>query len=235
MFFLLKKPPAVLAKLGPPSKPISPFPGRIFCVHQPAVFGSIPHMKKSLGPKPIIFPTPVFIVGTYDADGKPNVAAVSWGGICSSDPPCVAISLRKVTHTYANLMAQKAFTVSIPSHTQVREADFFGLISGKSMDKFARAKLTAVKGTKVNAPYVKEFPLVLECKVRQVVEIGLHVQFIGEVQDLKADEESLNPNGYPDIKKVNPLIFDPATHSYYNIGMFVADAFSIGESLAKGH
>jgi flavin reductase (DIM6/NTAB) family NADH-FMN oxidoreductase RutF len=188
-------------------------------------------MKKSLGPKTIVFPTPVFIVGTYDKAGKSNVAAVSWGGICSSDPPCVAISLRRVTHTYANIVAQQAFTISIPAQSQVKEADYFGLISGKSVDKFAKAKMTPVKSSLVNAPYVKEFPMVLECKLRQTVEIGLHVQFIGEIADLKVDEAVLNPSGNPDIKKVNPLIFDPATHSYFNVGMFVADAFSIGETL----
>lgn len=188
-------------------------------------------LKKSLGPKTIVFPTPVFIVGTYDENGKPNVAAVSWGGICSSDPPCVAISLRRVTHTYSNIVAQKAFTINIPSHDQVKVADYFGLISGKSVDKFAKAKMTPVKSTLVNAPYVKEFPMVLECRLRQTIEIGLHVQFIGQIADLKADEAVLNPSGNPDIKKVNPLLFDPATHSYYDVGMFVADAFSIGESL----
>jgi flavin reductase (DIM6/NTAB) family NADH-FMN oxidoreductase RutF len=188
-------------------------------------------LKKSLGPKTIVFPTPVFIIGTYDENGKPNVAAVSWGGICSSDPPCVAISLRRVTHTYSNIVAQKAFTINIPSRDQVKVADYFGLISGKSVDKFAKAKMTPVKSALVNAPYVKEFPMVLECRLRQTIEIGLHVQFIGEIADLKVDAEVLNPSNGPDIKKVNPLLFDPATHSYYDVGMFVADAFSIGESL----
>jgi flavin reductase (DIM6/NTAB) family NADH-FMN oxidoreductase RutF len=188
-------------------------------------------MKKSLGPKPILFPTPVFIIGTYDSKGLPNVAAVSWGGICSSDPPCVCISLRRVTHTFSNITAQQAFTINLPSQDQVQIADYFGLISGKSMDKFAKAKMTPVKSTLVNAPYVKEFPMSLECKVRQTVEIGLHVQFIAEILDVKISVDALNPSGNPDIKKVNPMIFDPATHSYFGVGSFIADAFSIGEGL----
>lgn len=188
-------------------------------------------MKQSLGPKTLVFPTPVFIIGTYDEQEQPNVAAVSWAGICSSDPPCVAISLRKVTHTYANIVKRQAFTLSVPAHDQVKLADYFGLVSGKSVDKFAKSKTTPVKSSLVAAPYVKEFPLVLECKVRQTIEIGLHTQFIGQIIDVKADGAVLNPSGNPDIKKVNPLIFDPATHSYYDVGMFVADAFAIGESL----
>ena len=76
-------------------------------------------MKKSLGAKTLVYPTPVFVVGTYDANGKPNVMTASWGGICCSQPPCVAVSLRKATATYGNIVARKAFTISIPSETYV--------------------------------------------------------------------------------------------------------------------
>ena len=93
-------------------------------------------MKTSLGARTAAYPTPVFIVGTYDPEGRPNVMTVAWGGICCSDPPCVAISVRKATHTYGNLMERKAFTVSIPSADHVVAADFFGIASGRDVDKF---------------------------------------------------------------------------------------------------
>lgn len=64
-------------------------------------------MKKSIGGNTILYPTPVLIVGTYDAEGRPNVMTVAWGGICCSDPPCVAIALRKGTYTYGNIVLQK--------------------------------------------------------------------------------------------------------------------------------
>ncbi len=76
-------------------------------------------MKKSLGPGTWLYPTPVFVVGTYDAAGKANVMTVAWGGICCSKPPCVAISLRKATYTYGNLMQRRAFTISLPTRDQV--------------------------------------------------------------------------------------------------------------------
>jgi len=88
-------------------------------------------MKKSIGAKTIVYPTPVFVIGTYDKAGKPNVMTAAWGGICCSRPPCVAVSLRKATYTYGNIMEHKAFTISIPSENYVREADYFGLVSGK--------------------------------------------------------------------------------------------------------
>ncbi|MEK6635386.1 MAG: flavin reductase, partial [Planctomycetota bacterium] len=78
-------------------------------------------MKKSLGAKAIVYPTPVLIVGTYDNAGKPNVMNVAWGGICCSSPPSVAVSVRKATYTYGNIVERKAFTINIPSETYVKE------------------------------------------------------------------------------------------------------------------
>ena len=72
-------------------------------------------MKKSLGPDTLIYPTPTWVVGTYDKAGKPNLMTIAWGGICCSKPPCVAISLRAATYTHGCVMAAKAFTVNIPS------------------------------------------------------------------------------------------------------------------------
>ena len=100
-------------------------------------------MMKSLGAKTLIYPAPVLVVGTYDKSGKPNVMTASWGGICCSQPPCVAVSLRRATHSHGNILERQAFTISIPSEKHVKEADYFGLVSGRSMDKFAATKLTA--------------------------------------------------------------------------------------------
>jgi flavin reductase (DIM6/NTAB) family NADH-FMN oxidoreductase RutF len=68
-------------------------------------------MKRSIGAKTLIYPTPTWVVGSYDNQGKPNGMAVAWGGICCSEPPCVAVSLRKATYTYGNLVERQAFTV----------------------------------------------------------------------------------------------------------------------------
>ncbi|MDD5216647.1 MAG: flavin reductase family protein [Candidatus Omnitrophica bacterium] len=188
-------------------------------------------MKKSLGAKPLVYPTPVFIVGSYDQDQKPNAMSVAWGGIVCSQPPCVSISLRKATYSYGNIMTRKAFTVSIPSEQHIREADYFGIASGRNENKFEVAKLTAVKSSLVDAPYVQEFPLVLECRVIHVLEIGLHTLFVGEILDVKADAEVLNQKGMPEIEKVKPCLFAPESWSYYGIGRNLGQAFSIGKKL----
>jgi flavin reductase (DIM6/NTAB) family NADH-FMN oxidoreductase RutF len=188
-------------------------------------------MKKSLGPQTLVYPTPVFVVGTYDKAGKPNAMTAAWGGICCSQPPCVAVSIRKATYTHGNIIARRAFTISIPSEGRVKEADHLGLVSGRSVDKFAEAKLTPERGDLVDAPYVKEFPLVLECRLTQTIELGMHTQFVGEILDVKAEEAVLDGKGLVDIKKVEPLVFAPDTQCYYGIGRFLGKAFSIGKTL----
>jgi flavin reductase (DIM6/NTAB) family NADH-FMN oxidoreductase RutF len=186
-------------------------------------------MKKSLGAKTIIYPIPVWVIGTYDKEKKPNAATVAWGGICCSQPPCVAISLRKATYSYGNILENKAFTVNVPSEKYVTEAHYFGTVSGRNVDKFSETGLTSVKSELVNAPYVKEFPLVLECKLIHTIEIGLHTQFIGEIMDVKAEEFILKENQVTDIEKIKPVIFAPDSAGYYGIGKSLGEAFSIGE------
>ena len=186
-------------------------------------------MKKSLGAKTLVYPVPVWVIGTYDKEGKPNVSTIAWGGICCSKPPCVAISLRKATYSYGNIVERKAFTVNVPSEKYVREADYFGTVSGRNVDKFSQAGLSSIKSDLVDAPYVKEFPLVLECKLIHTIEIGLHTQFIGEIMDVKADEFVLKENELTDIEKLKPVIFAPDSSSYYGIGKCLGEAFSIGK------
>ena len=188
-------------------------------------------MKESLGPKTLLYPTPAWVVGTYSKDGKPNVMTIAWGGICCSKPPCVGISLRKATHTYGNIVERKAFTVNVPSEAYAKEVDYFGLVSGRDVDKLSAAGLTPVKSDLVDAPYLKEFPVVLECKVIHTFEIGLHTQFIGEILDVKADESVLGERGLPDIEKVSPVIFSPERRVYHRVGEYIGDAFSIGKGV----
>jgi flavin reductase (DIM6/NTAB) family NADH-FMN oxidoreductase RutF len=189
-------------------------------------------MKKSIGAQTLVYPAPVFVVGTYDLDGKPNVMTAAWGGICCSAPPCVAVSLREATYTYRNILERKAFTISIPSEKYVKEADYFGMASGKDVDKFAATGLTPVQSEVVDAPYVSEFPFILECQLLRSVEIGGHTQFIGEIKDTKADEDMIK-NDDPLIQKITPLILALDSMSYYGVGKYVAKAFSVGKGIKK--
>ncbi|OGU10425.1 MAG: flavoredoxin [Geobacteraceae bacterium GWC2_58_44] len=190
-------------------------------------------MKKSLGAATHVMPTPVWLVGTYDKEGKPNIATVAWGGVCCSDPASVAISLRKSRHTYNAILERQAFTINVASESFAREADYAGIASGRDVDKFAAAGLTPVRSDLVDAPYVAEFPLVIECRLLQTVEVGVHTQFIGEIIDVKAEEDVLDANGVLDATKVLPLVYSPANRTYYRLGTAVGKGFDIGKELIK--
>ncbi len=188
-------------------------------------------MKKSLGAKSLIYPTPVWVIGTYDKEGKPNVMTAAWGGVCCSQPPCIGVSLRKATYSFGSIVERKAFTVNVPSDAHVREADYFGIASGRDSDKFSVSGLTPVKSKLVDAPYVEEFPLVLECKLIHTIEIGLHTQFIGEVLDVKADEAVMGKGGLPDMLKVRPILFAPSARKYYGVGKHLGKGYSAGKDM----
>jgi len=188
-------------------------------------------MKTSLGAKTLAHATPTWVGGTYDPDGKPNVATVAWAGICCSQPPCVAVSLRKATYSYGNIVERKAFTVNVPSVAHVKETDYFGLVSGRDVAKLAAAKLTPVASDLVDAPFVDQFPLVLECRLLHTLEIGLHTQFVGEILDVKADQEVLDEKGRLDVQKIRPFVFAPGDRTYHAVGPFLAKAFTVGKEL----
>ncbi len=190
-------------------------------------------MKQSLGAKTIVLPAPVFLVGSYDGEDRPNVMNAAWGGLCASKPPSVAVSIRESRYTYANIVRHQAFTINIPPAGRVREADYVGMASGRDTDKFEDSGLTPVKSELVHAPYVAEFPLVLECKVIQTSNLGSHVQFVGEILDVKVDSEVLDEDGAIDVTKVQPFCFSPADGGYYRIGPFIAKAFSVGKDIGQ--
>jgi len=190
-------------------------------------------MKRSFGALSIAYPLPVFLVGTYDAAGKPDVMVAAWGGICCSDPPSIAVSIRPVRQTHKNLRLKKAFTVSIPTADIVSETDYCGIVSGTIVDKFARTGMTPVPAGTVDAPYVDECPVVLECRLKHGSRLGSHTLFIGEILDVKIDEAVLDAGGRPDITLMNPLIFDVLRAGYYTPGPFVGEAFVSGKKFLK--
>ncbi len=186
-------------------------------------------MKKSIGAKALVMPTPVFVIGSYGDDGTPNIMTAAWGGICASEPPAIAVSIRPGRCTHENIVASKAFTVNIPSVSLLKQADFAGMFSGYDTDKFVETGLTAESSTLVHAPLVVEFPLILECTLIHTIELGTHTQFIGQILDVKADESIMNDLGGLDTAKLAPLAFSPLDGGYYALGEYVGKAFSVGK------
>jgi flavin reductase (DIM6/NTAB) family NADH-FMN oxidoreductase RutF len=184
--------------------------------------------KISVGAKTLLYPTPAVLIGTYDAQGVPNVMTAAWVGICCSRPPCVAVSLRAATYSHGSIVLRRAFTVSVPRASQAKEVDYAGIASGREGDKLAALGLTAERSTLCDAPFVAECPLVLECRLVHTHELGGHTQFVGEILDVKADAEVLGEDGQPDIELIDPILYATGSKDYYGVGRRIAKAFSVG-------
>jgi flavin reductase (DIM6/NTAB) family NADH-FMN oxidoreductase RutF len=190
-------------------------------------------MKKSIGTPSLIFPNPVLIVGTYDAQGRANAVNLAWGGIASSGPDAVSIAVRPSRYSYENLMNRKAFTINLPTVEQVASADYFGIVSGRDVDKFAATGLTPVRGTYVDAPWIEEYPYHLECEVSHTLDLGAHTLFIGRIRDVSIDEALMGADGKPTFGE-NLLTYDSLARVYRRPGTIVAPAFSVGRDIASG-
>lgn len=190
-------------------------------------------MFQSLGACTFAVPTPVFLVGSFDDAGKANIMTAAWGGICASQPPCLSVSIAKARWTHGALLTRNAFTVSIPSREHVAQADFAGMYSGRSEDKFSALGFTPKAAEHVDAPYVEECPVVIELRLAHSFDLGSHTQFIGEIMDVKIHKNCLDAHNNPRLETIDPLLYVPLARQYWSIGQLVARAFSVGRSVDR--
>ena len=186
-------------------------------------------MRKNIKTTEAIFPMPVLLVATYNEDGSVNVMNAAWGTMV--DRNVVALNLTETHKTVQNIKDRKAFTVSIADAKHVVEADYFGVVSGKSVsDKLGASGLTAVKSENVDAPIINEFPLCMECEFIEYQDSEYGLGVIGKVVNTTADE-SVVKGDVVDISAVEAIAFDPYTHGYYKVTERVGDAFKDGFKL----
>lgn len=191
-------------------------------------------MKRLISPQALFFPNPVFVVGSYDSEDRANAITLAWGGVASSNPPAISIAIRPSRYSYRSIMDRKAFTINLPAADQAKLADYFGVVSGRAVDKFKATGLTAVRANEVDAPLIAEFPYNMECVVTHSLDLGSHTLIIGEVKQIHADEQLFGENGelhYGD----SILTFDSGIHCYRAPGEVVAQAFKVGLELTDRH
>ncbi|MBQ8132637.1 MAG: flavin reductase family protein [Bacilli bacterium] len=182
-------------------------------------------MRKNIKTTEGIFPMPVLMIATYNEDGTVDVMNAAWGTMYERDQ--VILNLTESHKTVKNIKERKAFTVSIADSKHVKEADYFGVVSGNNTpNKFEKSGLTATKSENVDAPIINEFPLCLECEFIEYNDCGV----LGKVVNTTADETVMNGENV-DISKVSAIAFDPYTHGYYEVGQRVGDAFKDGFQL----
>ncbi len=184
--------------------------------------------RKNFGAKPYSYPQPVLIIAAYGENDVPSAMNAAWGGI--SDYREISMDLSKGHRTVKDIRARGAFTVSMGTLSQLVACDYVGVESGNKVpDKVARAGWHVEKSEFVDAPLIKELPLALECKlISYDEETGV---LKGEIVNVSADECILDEKGNVDVKKLQPITFDPFNNKYIVLGDVVGDAFKAGLAL----
>lgn len=177
--------------------------------------------KEVWRPGNMLYPIPAVMVSCQREGEKPNIITVAWAGNICSSPAMLSISVRKERYSYDIIRETGEFVVNLTNKKLTRATDWCGVRSGKDYDKFKEMKLTPQKSVNVAAPGIEESPVNIECKVKQVVELGSHDLFIAEVVCVTVDDKYIDEKGRFDMKKANLVAY---SHGEY---------FSLGEKLGK--
>ena len=178
--------------------------------------------KVNWKPGTMIYPVPAALVTVGKNEAEFNVLTIAWTGTVCSDPPMCYVSVRKGRHSYAALKANREFVINITNEDLAKATDWCGVRSGRKYDKFKEMGLTIGKADKVAAPIIEEAPINIECKVREIIELGTHDMFLAEVVNVKADEAYLDEEtGAFDLSKAKPICY---SHGFY---------YKLGEKIGK--
>ena len=167
----------------------------------------------------LLNPVPAVMVSCADENGNANVMTAAWAGTVCSDPVMVSVSIRKERYSHAMIEKTGEFVINLTNRKLAKVTDFVGVRSGTDMDKFnleGDLKLTKEPSRVVKAPCIAESPLCLECKVRQIIPLGTHDMFIGEVVSTNVDESLLDENGRLDLQRADLIAY--AHGEYYSLG-----------------
>ena len=162
-----------------------------------------------------IYPLPAVMVscGTME---ESNIITVAWTGIINTDPAMCYISVRPTRHSYEMIKKTGEFVINLTTKDLAYATDWCGVKTGAKVDKFKEMKLTKEKANFVNCPMIKESPVSVECKVKEIRELGSHHMFVAEILGINADEKYINENGAFDISKCDLIAY--SNGNYYSLG-----------------
>ncbi|QZE14013.1 flavin reductase family protein [Halosquirtibacter laminarini] len=181
--------------------------------------------KVNWKPGNMVYPLPAALISCGWNEENYNLITISWTGTVCTNPPMVYISVRPERHSYDLIKESGEFVINLTTKSMAKETDWCGVKSGKDFNKFKETGLTPIAGEQVKAPIVKESPISIECKVKEIVSLGSHDMFIADVVNVVADEAYLDPEtGSFDLSKAEPIAY---SHGHY---------FALGEGLGRfGH
>ena len=178
-----------------------------------------------------IYPIPAVMVSCGDMK-KSNIITVAWTGILNTNPATVYISVRPTRYSYNLIKESKEFVINLTTEKLVKATDWCGVITGAKFDKFKEMNLHKEKAKYVQCPLIKESPVSIECKVKEIKELGSHHVFIAEVLSIDADEKYIDSKGAFDISKCNLIAY--ANGGYYILGKKVGKfGFSVMKKKKK--
>lgn len=174
-------------------------------------------MKKAVKASSGLIPTPVVMVTCQEKESRPNIITLAWVGVACSDPPIIAVSIRPDRHSYSLIKNSQQFVVNVPDLSLVKTTDYCGNVSGKNVDKFKETGLSPLPSEKVIPPLISECPINIECTVKQVIPLGTHDLFLGEVIAAHVNEEVLDERGRIDATRAQLLVFWPGKSDYWDL------------------
>ena len=185
----------------------------------------------------LLNPLPVVLVTSLDSKGNANVMTAAWAGTVCSDPVMISVSIRKERYSHSLIKESGEFVVCLTTRKLAKVTDYVGVKSGKDIDKFQLEKdlkLTKIPSQVVKAPSIQESPVCLECKVKQILELGSHDMFIGEVVGTNIDDQYLDENNRLDLKKAELITYSHG--QYYTLDKVIGKfGFSVQKKKRSKH
>lgn len=165
-----------------------------------------PMEKRIQKPSTVLYPLPVVLVSCGSGAGA-NIITLAWAGTLCSDPPTVGLGIRPSRHSYELIEEEGAFVVNVPRASQVGWVDYCGTVSGRDVNKWDACGFTRHPATEVDVPAIGECPVNIECSLSQVVPLGTHHLFIGEVLAVQTDVDTLDERGRLDPARAEPVAY----------------------------
>lgn len=172
--------------------------------------------KEVWKPGNMLYPLPVVMVSMADSEGRYNIITIAWAGTVCTNPPMVGISVRPERYSYPILKSTGEFVINLTTKDLVRATDFCGVKSGRDVDKFSALGLTPMDAEQVRAPLIGESPVNIECKVKEILPLGSHHLFLGEVVKVHADERYMDEKRKFHLEQARPIVYSHGT--YYVCG-----------------
>lgn len=188
--------------------------------------------KEIWKPGNMLYPVPPVLVTCHNKKGESNMLTVAWAGTICSTPAMLSISVRKERYSHAMLMETGEFVVNLPTEDLVWETDEAGVRSGRDLNKWESLHLHQEEGKILSVPMILECPVNMECKVKQVLELGSHDLFLAEIVAVHVDSVLLDEKKRLQLEKAKLLAYSHG--QYFGLGNVLGSfGFSVRKEAKK--